>query len=344
MFAFGPYSFDRLGSPGWLVLIPVFALLLILELRQRPAGSLALSTAHVFRKLGVSTRVRLRFVPPVLRFLGLALLVVALAAPLHGYQLRKNRANVIDIMLALDTSGSMQTEDFAINGRNANRLQVAQQAVRSFLSRRKQNEGDRFGLDRVGLVLFARYAWTQCPLTLDYGLISHELDEIKFPSRERDGTAIGSALGLSVARLRESEAKSKVVILLTDGINNRGELDPLTAADIAKKYGIKVYTIGAGSAEGGVGTINGLIPVRRDPIDEDTMRKIADITGGKYYRASDTEQLMDAYAEIDRLETTEVDAEDYYEYRPAFVPWAVSGALLVAASLFTRRKWFEAVP
>nr|AUN36969.1 BatA [uncultured bacterium] len=344
MFAFGPFSFDRLGAPWWLLLVPVMALLLLFELRQRPAGSVALSTASVFKNMATSMRVRLRFIPPVLRFLGLSLLIVALAGPLHGYQLRKNRAKVIDIELAFDTSGSMQQQDFAINGRSASRLDVAKQAVRSFLERRKQNDGDRFGLDRVGLVLFARYAWTQSPLTLDYGLISHELDEIKKPAENKDGTAIGSALGLSVARLRDSEAKSKVIILLTDGINNRGELDPLTAADIAKKYGIKVYTIGAGSAEEGVSTLNGIIPVRREPIDEDTMKKIAEITGGKYYRAADTDQLMAAYAEIDSLETTEVDAEDYYEYRPAFAAWALAGALLIAGSVGSRRKWFEAVP
>lgn len=344
MFVFGPFSFDRLANPWWFLLVPLAAILFLLELRHRPAGSVGLSTAHVFKDLPTSLRVRLRFVPPLLRFLGLALLIVALAGPLNGYQIRKNRANVIDIMLCLDTSGSMQFEDFSINGRKASRLDVAKDALRDFIGRRKEDSGDRFGLDRIGLVLFAKYAWTQCPLTLDYGLFGHEVDEARFASKDKDGTAIGSAIGLAVARLRDSEAKSKVVVLLTDGINNRGEIDPLTAAGIAKQYGIRVYTIGAGSAEAGTTMVNGFIPVRREPIDEDTMRKIADETGGKYYRAADTEQLMAAYAEIDRLETTEIDAEDYYQYKTAFMPWALAGALLVGASIFSRRQWFEALP
>ncbi len=344
MFSFGPFSFDHLSHPWWLALIPLAALLLIFELRHRNAGSVGLSTAHVLKTVGKSLRIRLRFIPPFLRFLGLALLIVALAGPLHGYQIRKNRANVIDIMLAFDTSGSMLFQDFTVGGQPVSRLDVAKQAVRDFIDRRKENTGDRFGLDRVGLVLFARYAWTQCPLTLDYGLLSHEVAEAQFPGREKDGTAIGSAIGLSVQRLRQSEAKSKVIILLTDGINNRGEIDPMTAADIAKKYGIRVYTIGAGSADPGMAGVAGGFAVPRDPIDEETMRKIADTTGGKYYRARDTEQLMGAYEEIDRLETTEVDANDYYQYRPAFMPWALTGALLIGASVYSRRKWFEALP
>ena len=345
MFSFGPFSFDRLSDPWWLLLIPIGFLLLIFELRRRPAGNVALSTAHVIKRLKVSPRVQLRFIPPVLRFLAVVFLAVALAGPVNGYQVRKNRASVIDIMLAVDTSGSMQFEDFVINGRNANRLIVAKEAVRDFMGRRKGDDDGRFGMDRLGLVLFGRYAWTQSPLTLDYGLLEHELDRAEIiTDQEKDGTAIGSAIGLSVARLRDSEAKSKVVILLTDGINNRGELDPLSAAEIAKKYGIKVYTIGAGSAEAGVTTINGRMPVQRQPIDEDSMRKIAEITGGKYYRTTDTAQLLAAYEEIDRLETTEIDANDYYEFKPAFVPWAVLGSLLIGAAVFSRRRWFEAVP
>jgi len=345
MFSFGPFSFDRLSDPWWLLLIPASLLLLIFELRRRPAGNVALSTAHVIKRLAVSPRVQLRFIPPVLRCLALIFLAIALAGPMNGYQVRKNRASVIDIMLAVDTSGSMQFEDFVVNGRSANRLDVAKEAVRDFMGRRKGDSDGRFGMDRLGLVLYARYAWTQCPLTLDYGLLQHELERAAIVTdQEKDGTAIGSALGLAVARLRDSEAKSKVIILLTDGINNRGEMDPLSAAEIAKKYNIKVYTIGAGSPEAGVTTVNGMLPVQRQPIDEDTMRKIADITGGKYYRTTDTAQLLAAYEEIDQLETTEIDANDYYEFKPAFVSWAVVGTVLLGAAVFSRRRWFEAVP
>lgn len=348
MFAFGPFSFDHLTNPGLLLLIAPAAVLALLEWRARHAGHVALSTAHVLRRLPGSPRVRLRFVPPLLRFLALTLLIVGLAGPVNGYQVRKNRENVIDIVLVVDTSGSMQFEDFAIGGRNVDRLSVAKEAVRDFIYRRKEDDGDRFGVDRLGLILFARYAWTQTPLTLDYGLLEHELDAAEIVRDDaKDGTAIGSATGLAVANLRKSEAKSKVIVLLTDGINNRGNVDPLTAADIAKKYGIRIYTIGAGSAEQGYSTVQGPIGqvrVQRQPIDEDTMRKMADITGGRYYRVTDTEQLMTAYAEIDALETTEIEANDYYEYRPAFLPWAVCGAALMGLSVFARRRWFEALP
>jgi Ca-activated chloride channel family protein len=351
VFSFGPFSFERLSQPGFLWLVPVAIVLALLEWRARHAGHVALSTAHVFKRLASSSRVRFRFVPPLLRLLALTMLIVALAGPVNGFQVRKNRANVIDIMLVLDTSGSMVFEDFSIGGRSVNRLEIAKEALSDFMGRRKEQTTDRFGVDRLGLILFARNAWTQCPLTLDYGLLQTELDNAELISpqeKEKDGTAIGSATGLAIARLKDSEAKSKVIVLLTDGINNAGNIDPLTAADIAKKYGIRVYTIGAGSAEAGVTTVqsNSLLPnlVRRQPIDEDTMRKMADITGGKYYRVTDTEQLMTAYAEIDALETTEIDANDYYEYRPAFLPWAIVGAALMFASVFTRRRWFEALP
>lgn len=349
MFSFGPFSFDHLSAPGVLLLVPVAALLALLEWRARHAGHVALSTAHVFKKLGSSPRVRFRFVPPLLRFLALTMLIVALAGPVNGFQVRKNRANVIDIMLVLDTSGSMIFEDFSVGGRNVNRLDIAKTAVTDFMNRRKEASDDRFGVDRLGLILFARNAWTQCPLTLDYGLLESELDNAQIVTeKEKDGTAIGSATGLAIARLKDSEAKSKVIVLLTDGISNAGNIDPLTAADIAKKYGIRVYTIGAGSAEQGITTMQGnsIMPnlVRRQPIDEDTMRKMADITGGRYYRVMDTDQLMKAYAEIDALETTEINANDYYEYRPAFVPWATLGALLMFACVYSRRRWFEALP
>jgi len=150
-------------------------------------------------------------------------------------------------------------------------------------------------------------------------------------------------LGLAVRRLKASEAKSKVVILLTDGVNNRGELDPVTAARLAKEYGIRVYTIGAGSTEEVV-IQQGLFPVRTEAIDEKVLRQMADTTGGRYYLATDTESLMKAYDEISALETTEIDIGDYYEANEAFMPYLVLGALLVLASVFSRRLWFEVLP
>ena len=172
-------------------------------------------------------------------------------------------------------------------------------------------------------------------MTLDYDVFDHELSNVGIDTNDRkhSRTAIGSAVGLSVSNLLRSAADSKVVILLTDGINNHGGLDPITAAQIASDYGIRVYTIGAGLPEG-----------RRDPIDEDTLRRIAEITGAKYYRATDTQSLQGAYDEINELERTEIEIGDVYDFNDGFVPYALVGTLALFLSIFTRRQWFEAIP
>lgn len=342
----GPFAFDAIAYPQLLWLLPAIPLLFAAEYFAKAPGAVLISTGNTLAAITAGTRQRLRHLPALGRAIGLALLLIALAGPLNGYDVRKDRASVIDIMLTLDVSGSMTQQDFTYNGRPVDRLFIAKQAVAEFINSRKFS-GERFGADRLGLVLFAGIAWTQCPLTLDYAILERELANAQIDNERKDkeGTAIGSALGLSVRRLSRSEAKSKVCILLTDGINNKGELDPMTAAHIAKEYGIRVYTIGAGSTEEGVvwgGNV--LMPVQRQPIDEDSLRQIADLTGGRYYRATDTQSLMQAYDEIDALERTEIDAGDYYEYREAFIPYALAGGLLLLAASISRRRWFEALP
>lgn len=345
-----PFSFNMFLDPWALLLLLAVVVVFIAEITARAPGSISVSTGEVMDRVKGRRGLWLRRIPPVLRAIGLALLVIALARPVTGYQLRKDRADVIDIMLCVDVSGSMQSMDFFVGGERRDRLYVTKEAVRDFIKSRKQKPGDRYGLDRVGLVLYATYAWTACPLTLDYGVLEHELDRAEVnkedPSKQR--TAIGSAIGLAVSRLRKSEAKSKVIILLTDGINNTGEIDPLTAARLSKDYGIRIYTIGAGSTEGGAmpsQTIFGaaLVPVT-EGIDEETLKKIAAATGGKYYRATDTKSLESAYREINELETTEVELGDYFDYREGFLPYAVAGTAAVLASVFTRRRWFEPIP
>jgi Ca-activated chloride channel family protein len=269
---------------------------------------------------------------------------VALARPLDGQQLRKDRANIVDIMLAVDVSGSMSQRDLVYAGQQQTRLNVTKAVVRDFIDSRKDRGGDRYGIDRLGLVLYAGMAWTQCPLTLDYAVLQRELDlaQIDESDPRKHGTAIGSALGLSVQRLRHSEAKSKVIILLTDGLNNRGELDPLTAAEVAREYDMRVYTIGCGSPDSV--QMGGILGRRSEPIDEESLRAIAEKTGGRYYRATSTELLREAYAEISALETTEIEVGDFYEYDEAFVPYAALGGLLLLAALISRRHWFETIP
>jgi Ca-activated chloride channel family protein len=187
-------------------------------------------------------------------------------------------------------------------------------------------------------------------LTLDYGVFERELDRVVIDRNDEKthSTAIGSAIGLAVANLDKSEAKSKVIILLTDGNNNSGNLDPITAAQVAKKFGIRVYTIGAGSPSGGVVMQNTLFgqmsTTSRAPIDEETLRRIANITGGKYYRATDTKSLRGAYQEINELEATEIEIGDVYDYDDGFVPYALAGTGLMVVAIFSRRRWFESVP
>jgi len=343
--------FDKFMDPMALLLLLAVAVVLAAELTARAPGALNLSTAHVAARIRPARRDWLRYAPAFLRALGLTLLVVALARPVSGSQLRKERQNVIDIMLCVDVSGSMRSLDFVSEGQRRDRLFVTKQAVRNFIDNRKERSTDRYGLDRIGLVFYAKFAWTACPLTLDYALLERELDlvEIHDEDPKRQHTAIGSAIGLAVGRLMKSEAKSKVIVLLTDGLNNFGELDPITAARLAKDYNIRIYTIGAGSKEGGLvpnATLFGtmLSRTRDGGVDEDALTKIATATGGKFYRATDTESLKEAYQEINKLETTEVELNDYYEHSDSFMPFAVVGTLALLASIFSRRYWFETIP
>ncbi len=343
---FAPFRFDMLSSPWALSLLAAVALLFLAELFARAPGAMTISTGEALADLRGYTRDAFRRLPVLLRVAGLALLVIALAGPKNGFQVRKDRADVIDIMLCVDLSGSMRQADFRAGGQLVDRLFVTKEAVRDFIESRKERAHDRFGLDRVGLVLYAAFAWTGCPLTLDYGILEHELDAADIdPNDPRsNSTAIGSAIGLAVRRLSQSEARSKVIILLTDGLNNAGELSPMTAAKLAREYGIRVYTIGAGSTEPAHAGGFGIFSRRTQPIDEKALKAIAEETGGKYYRATDLDTLQGAYAEINELERTEIEGNDYYEYKEAFVPYALLGGLLLLASILSRRIWFEPIP
>ena len=335
-----PLYFNTLKHPQVLLLLIGVAILFVAEITARPSGVLSISTGETLRQIRGTGKSLLRHLPAVLRAVALALLLVALARPLSGMRPRIEHAEIRDIMLAVDVSGSMTSEDFVEDGKRRDRLYVTKAAVRDFINNRKARVTDRYGTDRVGLLLYASYAWIQTPLTLDYGLLEHDLERVYIDQRDEkhNRTAIGSAIGLAVSNLSKSPAESKVIILLTDGINNHGSLDPITAAEIAKRYDMRVYTIGAGS------------PARRsavgrdNPIDEDAMKRIASTTGGKYYRATDLQSLREAYEEINELETTEVDLGEMYEYDEAFVPYAVVGAVAMLLSVFTRRRWYEAIP
>lgn len=339
------FQFSVLARPWFLAFLVAVALLLIAELMARPGGVMPISTGETLARLRRMRGLRLMWMPVALRAAGLAFLVVALAGPLQGFQPRRDRASIRDIMLCVDVSGSMQQQDFVMGGYYRDRLYVTKHALRDFIASRKERHSDRYGLDRLGLICYARYAWTQCPLTLDYDVLLRELERSEIVTdRRRDGTAIGSAIGLAVRRLSQSEAKSKVVILLTDGLNNRGELDPITAAKLSQEYGIRIYTIGVGATDSTALPGMGLLSQRVQAIDEQGLRRIADLTGGQYYHVTGTEALQTAYADIATLEATEIEIGDYYEFKEAHMPWLVLGALALLLSIVMRGVWFETIP
>jgi Ca-activated chloride channel family protein len=314
------FRFEDPWVLGLLALVPL-ALLVRRWLGKRRSGTLRYSAVDEVRAVGVGgSRWRHR-IPSALRGLGLCLLVVAAARPQTGVTSENVLTEGIDIVLALDISTSMLAEDL-----QPNRLEAAKAVAAGFVEGRRN--------DRIGLVAFAGQAFTQVPLTLDYSVVTSLLAELD-PSMIVDGTAVGMGLATAVKRLEASDAESKVVVLLTDGRNNRGEVGPVTAARLAEALGVRVYTIGAGSR--GTAPVPVDDPFRgrvyanmRVDIDEETLREVASLTGGRYFRATDTESLAAIWAEIDELETTEIEVENFTQYAERFgVPLGAGLALIL---------------
>ena len=288
--------------------------------RVRRGGSLVYPDLTAVRRADIRRGGRWRHALPVLRLLALAALVVAFARPRAGVTTENVLTEGIDIVLVLDISSSMLAEDL-----EPNRIDAARQVAAGFVSGRLN--------DRIGLVVFAGQAFTQVPLTLDYGVVRELMDELDVGMVE-DGTAVGMGLATAIKRLNESVAESKVVVLLTDGRNNRGEIDPLTAAQMAQALGVRVYTIGAGSrGTARVPVDDPLLGRRyatvRVDVDEETLAEVANTTGGRYFRATDTESLASIYREIDELETTEIEVQNFTRYTELFHVPLAAGLLLL---------------
>ena len=284
-----------------------------------------------------TVRYYLRHLPFALRAAAFALLVVALARPQDVEQNVRTNTEGIDIMLAIDVSGSMLARDF-----KPDRITAAKEVAGSFIA-------DRYG-DRIGLVAFAGEAFTQSPLTTDQGTLQTLLARIRSGLIE-DGTAIGNGLATAINRLRESEAKSKVIILLTDGVNNRGEIAPQTAAEIAKAQGIRVYTIGVGTegmapypAVDIYGTPTGGTVMAKVEIDEKTLRSIAEQTGGQYFRATDKEKLKAVYDEINQLEKSKIEVMKHISYHELFLTWALAALGLLFTEFLLSNLVLKRIP
>jgi Ca-activated chloride channel family protein len=308
----------RFAHPYLLSLLALLPLVAWYALRRGRRRSVAYPSLDLLLAAGLDAPVWKRHAVLALRLAVLALVVLGLARPQTGRSKHTTYAEGIDIMLVLDTSGSMQAQDFEPR----NRLHVAKEVVNQFIAKRTQ--------DRIGLVVFAADAITQCPLTLDYALLTKLVDAVDFGMLD-DGTAIGVALATACSRLKSSDAKSRVAIVLTDGQNNAGMVDPITAARVAASLGIKVYTVGVGTRGRAPIPIDDpvfgrrLVSVEVD-IDEDTLTKIAKLTGGQYFRATDREELAEIYDHIDRLEKSKVESETFVEYTDRFA-WFLIPAL-----------------
>lgn len=320
---------------GWLlwILLPLYLLwaggwvaLRFLERQSklRHHAALRYSTIKPLQKLRASRTLQLRRVVEAVRLITIGLLVVAMLRPQTGRKETQVASDGVDIVLAIDTSGSMRALDLDADlpiPRRRTRLQVVKDVVESFIQKRDN--------DQVGMVVFGADAFTQCPLTLDHGIVSSFIERIEV-GMAGDLTAIGSGLGAAVNRLKKSQVKSKVIILLTDGRNNAGPLSPKKAAEVAKAFNIKIYTIGAGGRGQAPFVVEGVFGKQllydNVDIDEDTLRDIAQVTGGAYFRAEDSKGLAEIYDQIDKLEKTEIKMKSYMEYTERF-GWFVVPAL-----------------
>ncbi len=324
---------------GFLLILPILVFWKFQWLKKKgrkERGGIRYSDIHIARKIKPSFKTRLLPVLFAFRLLSLALIICALARPQAGNRSQEISTFGVDIMLCVDVSGSMQFVDFQPH----NRLYVSKEVIEGFIRKRKN--------DRIGLTIFAGQTFLQCPLTLDYGVLINLLRNIEIGMVE-DGTAIGNGLANGVNRLRDSKAKNKVVILLTDGVNNKGEIAPLAAAQAAKALDIKVYTIAVG-IEGMV-----MMPVD-DPffgrrlipqpseIDEKTLQEIAQITRGQFYHAHNKTELERIYGDIDRLEKTEIKVKEFIKYQELFLWFLYPALLFFLCEIIFSHTFFRRIP
>ncbi|MGZ4966416.1 MAG: VWA domain-containing protein [Chthoniobacterales bacterium] len=331
------------AQPWLLLLLLALPLLAYLRGQRGPTGALVFSSTNILRGLGKASRTRAGQFLRALLYLILALFIIALARPQLGKSMTQVEASGIDIMIALDVSGSMMTKDFTIGGDPATRVDAVKEVTRKFIEARPN--------DRIGLIAFAGRPYVVSPMTLDHDWLLQNLDRLRIGLVE-DGTAIGSGMAAAASRLNDKGSKSRVLILLTDGENNSGKIPPNTAAEAVKALKIHFYAIGAGingiapapvmSARGFVTDLAGNIMYQNQPVhfNEEGLKEVARIADGKFYRATDTDSLEHIYAEIDKLEKSTVSVKKFEEYHDLFPAFIMSGCgLLVAQLLLGQTIW-----
>ena len=329
--------FFRFEDP-WLLLILLS--LPILILRERTIASVINYSSLASLKAVSQHHSKIKaMVPIVLRFIAITLFIIAFARPQEGHKRTEILSQGVDIVLAIDTSGSMQALDFKKNETQVTRLSVVKDVVAEFVKNRET--------DRIGMVVFGANAFTQCPLTLDQNILLSFLDKLKI-GMAGDATAIGSAIGISARRLKDLKSKSKVIILLTDGRNNSGAISPLQAAEIAKSLGIKVYTIGVGKRGKAPFLVDSIFGKRliyqNVDIDEEVLNKISKMTDAKYFRATDLKSLKDIYKQIDLLEKSEVKSIDHSEHKELFHYFLIPGLILLLTEIVFSNSFLRRLP
>ena len=323
------------GQPLFFILFAVIPFLIYWKMRKgkMQTAAIGISTTKGLKR-AKSWKNTFQSVPFILRLLAISCIIIALARPQVQFEEQQSEGQGVDIILCIDVSGSMTAEDFT-----PNRMEAAKKVAENFVDKRVN--------DRIGIVIFSGESFTQCPLTTDHYVLISQIQQIRNGLLE-DGTAIGSGLATSVDRLRSSKAKSKVVILLTDGINNGGLIDPATALEIAKAFKVKVYTIGVGTdgyAPTPVSTPLGIVMQNEKvAIDEKLLQNIAGQTGGKYFRATDNKSLQNIYSEIDHLEKSKVEITTYHRYSEKFYPLIFAAMAFLLLEIILRFTVFRKFP
>ena len=355
----------QFNSPWVLLSLFLLPVLYWLEKRKKTSASMRFSSLSLVNSCGSGWRVKWLPVVKVIRYLCLACLIIALARPREGISISNMSTKGVAMELVVDRSGSMG-QQMEYEGEQLDRLETAKRVIADFVNGKNGQFQGRQG-DLIGLVTFARYPDTVCPLVSSHNLLVDFLKQTRTASsQDEDGTAIGEAIALAVARLDKAEQqilennrkirqqvgaafeptfsiKTKAVILLTDGINNMGDIDPLQAAKLAKDLNIKIYTIGIGSDKDHM-IWNGMRIPSREQLDEGLLREIADMTGGLYQKASDSKSLTDIYSKIDKLEKTEIKSIAYYDYKEKFAPWAIAALILIVLEILVKTTIFRKLP
>jgi Ca-activated chloride channel family protein len=330
----------RFLQPEWLWLLALLPIVLLWRGRRGPVAAVEYSDVSLAREVARRGRSRIGLLIWLLPILAGALMIVGLARPQRAHGRTEVTANGIDIVLDLDVSGSMQALDFQIDNRRVNRIEVVKSVVSKFIDERPD--------DRIGIIAFAGAPYLVSPITLDHDWLQQNLERVAVGGAD-DGTAIGSAIAASVNRLRLTQAKSKLVILLTDGVNNTGKISPIAAAEAARAMGVKIYTIGVGvrgeapipvrDAAG-----NARLIMAKVDVDEKTLQTVADETGGKFYRATDTNSLQEIYQQINRFEKT-AQTVHKFEHTEELYPWALIPALgILGLSLLLQQTRLRRLP